>query len=216
MGQLPKRFDATVRTWLVVPCLIVAVAPASFLFRRGRDTAEERYEAFDQILSLNESIYEAAAMLKPHWQRRWHARHEIELPPRFDPRNFTHPAAENAAKSLRFGSRLLHQNRWASQVQPLFAEIDHRAWSNMRSTLAHSSVTLVAIQDQYGDALRTDESGWVDGAVEQLHQTRRYLSRANHSDEPEVVSQTTFRTVYVAVQLSTQILDRMRQDAAES
>lgn len=196
--------------------LLLMLMPSSFLFRRGRDSIEERYEAFDQIFELADAIYSSAAMMKPHWQRRWEARHEQYLPPRFDPEHYTHPTAEPAAKGMRFGSALLHQNRWSSKVRPLFEEVDHRAWANMRSTLAHSSVTLVAIQDEYRDALRSDESNWIDSAIEQLDDTRRYLRHASHSDDPEVVSRTTFRTVYTAVQLSTQLLDRMRQDAAES
>lgn len=202
---------------LAIAAAMLVSPPALLRFFRSEPEDENRQEAFSTIFEITSIALQTAAELKPEWTQQWHERTERDLPPKYQPDQFIHPDAVDAAYDTRYGYALLQRNRWRSKIEPLFATVDHDSWSRVRATVERLSPALINARERYWDSLRIDERSWIDRAVEGLDDARYMLRQADRREIPqsELVSETTFRLIYVTVQLSETMLDRLREDAAE-
>lgn len=180
-----------------------------------KPSRDERYEAYTELFATLASLYQLAAGLKQEWIQQWEYRREVELPPKYRPENFEHPGGRNAAYDLKFATKLLQQNRWKSKVQPLFETVDKSAWIQLRNALHEISPTLLGIKDVYVEYLGPAEIEWINNAVEQFDQVRHDLRISERDEAPSsrVVADTTYGTVYTAMQLSDRLVEHLRQEA---
>lgn len=203
-------------THFIVALHLPAVAAhGSTVFFRRKPRQDPRQDAYAELFAAVAQVYEQTARLKPHWRAQWECRREAELPPKHQPQNLPSPLAVEAAYDLKAGRALLYHNRWRSQTQPLFAELDRAAWMALRGEVLQFPVLMMHIRDQHLDHLRADELDWLDRAVETFDQARYQLRQAERDDAAEalLVANTAFTALYAATSLSTRLIDRLRYES---
>lgn len=188
-----------------------------FLFRRERKPDKFRDEALDELFAVLRAMYATAATLKGEWISQWEQRDNVALPPKYQPDKYLYPGAVEAAIDAKFARALLYQNRWRSQIDPLFEDFDANTWSQVRAAIERSSQALLVVREVHQDALRSDEASWIDRAVEGIDKARYTLRQAERHEMPvhELIAATTFQTLYSALQLSETMLDGLRREALE-
>jgi hypothetical protein len=179
--------------------------------RRARPT---RADAFAELFSTLATLYHSAANMKPEWQENWERRRDLRLPPKYE---IDSPMATEAAQDMRFATHLLQRYRWKSVVMPLFEVFDPVAWEHFRSTASEVSATLIAVADMHFELLTEDERDWIMSAVEQFDDATRRRALADRSETPvaRVIAEGTYLPIYVAIQLSDRLLERMRFEAGK-
>lgn len=205
-------------TWLVFARILPVWPPAGLhLFRRSRRDDNRRNEALDELFEALRTIFATAATLKVEWVEQWEERATAELPPKYWPSQYRYPGAIDAAYDAKFVRALLYQNRWRSQIEPLFGDYDPDAWSRVRATIERSSSALLAVREAHWDILRDEESSWIDRAIEHLDEARYTLRSAERQEiaAHELISTTTFQTLYSTLQLCESMLDGLRREAIE-
>jgi hypothetical protein len=195
--------------------LLPVMPNSAVLFFRRKPKQDPRQDAYADLFAAIAQIYEQVAHLKPHWTDSWVRRHEVELPPKHLPENLPNALAVDAAYDLKLGRALLYQNRWRSQTQPLFAELDRAAWMALRGEILQFPVLIMHLRDTHLDHLRADELDWLDRAVETFDQARYQLRQAERDDvtEAQLVADTAFTALFAATTLSTRLIDRLRYEA---
>jgi hypothetical protein len=183
------------------------------LFRRRRIRAT-REDAFADVFGTLAALYESAAGMKPEWQENWRTRRELRLPPKYE---FGNSLATEGAQDMRFATHLLQRYRWKSVVMPLFDTFDSDAWQRFCDTASSISMTLVYLADTHVDLLFDDERDWIMSAVEQFDDATRRRARADGSATPlsRVIAEGTYLPVYIGIQLSDRLLERMRYEAGK-
>jgi hypothetical protein len=197
---------------MMIGVATLMIASSTQLFRRDRDRPQ-RAEAFRDLFNALGCLYEAAAQLKPEWRELWRDRHSGDLPPRFQ---FEDAIATDASYDLRFATTLLRRYRWKSVVQPLFETIDEPSWSRFSAAAGRVSPSLLAVvDDQRG--LRQDELDWINTAVEQFDEAtrRRHHASRDGLDRPRQIAEGTYQPLYIAIQLSDRLIERLRYDAGQ-
>lgn len=195
---------------LALPLALAPLALAApLLFRRG--TKPTREDAFQDLFDSLSNVYAQVAGLKDGWQADWRARAEAPLPPKYD---FDNASASAAAADMRFGVALLQRNRWKSLVEPLFAELDPTRWERFVAGVRPTAAMLLDIEERRAELLQADERDWVEAAIEQFDEAARRINRA---DQPahQRVAETAYGYVYVAIQLSDRLIERLRFEAAQ-
>lgn len=194
--------------------LLVLLGGAPLFFRR-KPRQDPRQDAYAELFAAVAQIYEQTARLKPHWRAQWERRREAELPPKYQPENLSNPIAVDAAYDLKVGRALLYQNRWRSQTQPLFSELDRAAWMALRGEVLQFPVLLMHLRDLHLDHMRADELDWLDRAVETFDQARYQLRQAERDDgsEAQLVADTAFSALFAATNLSARLIERLRYEA---
>lgn len=194
----------------LIPFLVVN---STFLFRRKRSQSA-RSDAHREFFDAIETLLESSAGLRPEWHAQWRDRRQQELPPKYDTQD---ELIINAVHDMRFATALLRRYRWKSVVQPLFNEIDEPAFSRFSATASDISTTLLAIVDQYTDRLREDEIDWINTAVEQFDEATRRRRRVSDGETPRAqqVAEGTYQPIYIAIQLSDRLIERLRYDEAQ-
>jgi hypothetical protein len=200
---------------LALQLVALATLVGSALFFRRKGKQDPRAEAYRELFAILTELYESAARLKPLWVARWERRREEELPPKHQPENLPNPLAVEAAYDLKFGRALLYQNRWRSQTQPLFDDLDRGAWMMLRAEIIQLPIGLMQLRDSYADHLRADELDWLDRAVEAFDQARYQLRQAERDDatDAQLVADAAFTALYATTTLSTRLIDRLRYEA---
>lgn len=185
------------------------------LFFRRKPKHDPRQDAYAELFAAIAQLYERIAHLKPRWTDSWVHRHEVELPPKHQPANLRNTLAVEAAFDLKLGRALLYQNRWRSQTQPLFDELDRSAWMTLRGEILQFPVLIMHLRDTHLDHLRADELDWLDRAVETIDQARYQLRQAERDEasEAQLVADTAFTALYAATSLSTRLIDRLRYES---
>jgi hypothetical protein len=198
---------------IILHLIVVSVTCGPWLLRRGRNKPT-RSDAFGELFKALASVYESASAMKPEWHARWRERDGDSVPSKYD---FGNALAVSAARDMRYAIVLLQRNRWKSVVQPLFAEYDREAWSNFVSVSANISVTLLTIGEEYIDLLFEDERDWIESAVEQFDEASRYRTMSARAEMPmeRLIAEATYLPVYIAIQLSDRLLDRLRFEAGK-
>ena len=193
-----------------VPLLL---STSSLFFRRDR-SRPARADAYRDLFATLATLYESAARLRPDWRDRWRDRREHELPPKYE---FGDEIARDAAYDVRYATSLLQRYRWKSIVQPLFDEIDDPAWSRFSATASEVSPALLDIADRHVSLLREDEVDWINTAVEQFDEATRRRRRSAASDIPrsQQIAEGAYQPVYIAIQLSDRLIDRLRFEASQ-
>jgi hypothetical protein len=206
-----NRFLGRQRT--VIGASIMLVSSSSLFFRRDR-TRPARADAYQDLFATLATLYEAAARLRPEWRDRWRDRRDHDLPPKYE---FGDEIARDAAYDVRYATSLLQRYRWKSIVQPLFDEIDDPSWSRFAATASEVSPTLLAIADRHIGALREDENDWINTTVEQLDEASRRRRRSAGADTPrsQQIAEGTYQPIYIAIQLSERLIERLRFEASQ-
>jgi hypothetical protein len=199
--------------WLLrVVALLTLRQP--LLFRRSK-ARPSRQDAFADIFSTVAALFERAAQLKPEWEENWNHRREVVLPPKY---HFGNDLALRAAQDMRYATHLLQRNRWKSLVMPLFESCDADAWAAFTQTSDAISSSLLAITERYVDLLFDDERDWIDSAVEQFDDAtrRRAITTPNDVPEHRRIAEGTYLPIYIGIQLSDRLLERMRFEAGHT
>jgi hypothetical protein len=206
-----NRFLGRQRT--VIGASIMLVSSSSLFFRRDR-TRPARADAYQDLFATIATLYEAAARLRPEWRDHWRDRRNHDLPPKYD---FGDEIARDAAYDVRYATALLQRYRWKSVVQPLFDEIDDPSWSRFAATASEVSPTLLAIADRHIGVLREDENDWINTAVEQLDEATRRRRRSASADTPRAqqIAEGAYQPIYIAIQLSERLIERLRFEASQ-
>ena len=206
-----------VRAHVLLLILLLALR-GRFLFRREKKPDANRIAALDELFESLRYIVATAAMLKSDWESEWQTRDDVTLPPKFQQDKYLYPRASEAAQDAKYTRALLYQNRWNSQIDPLFETFDPDTWTQVRATIERSSAALVNIREAHWDAFRADEVSWINRAVEGLDEARYVLRNAERQDlQPhEVISGATYQTLYAVLQLSETMLDGLRREAEKS
>jgi hypothetical protein len=199
---------------LIVHLLAVLLLSTPALFRRTKQKIT-REDAFRDLFVVLQSLFEHAAHMKPRWQQEWQERDADGLPDKYC---FGNALATDAAIDMRFASRLLHRNRWKSVVEPLFDEVDERAWNAFQDTADRLALALLNVSDSHIDRLLGDERDWVDAAVEQFDDATRRRRQSKQTDSPMSlqVAEGVYLPVYVAIQLADRLIERMRYEAEQA
>lgn len=199
------RFTLGLGTWLLSSSIL--------LFRRDRNRPL-RSDAYKDLFAALATLYEAAARLRPEWRDHWRDRRNGELPPKYE---FGDEVAIDAAHDVRFATLLLQRYRWKSVVQPLFEEIDDPAWARFSATASEVSPTLLAVSDLHTERLREDEIDWINTAVEQFDEAsrRRRMSANNDTPRSQQIAEGAYQPIYIAIQLSDRLIDRLRFEASQ-
>ncbi|MEZ4570333.1 MAG: hypothetical protein R2849_08390 [Thermomicrobiales bacterium] len=197
--------------------MIIQTTAGRFLFRREKKPDQNRVEAFDELFNVIQTIVETATLLKPGWTEAWEARTDADLPPKYRADQYLYPNAVPAAYDAKFTRALLYQNRWNSQIEPLFETYDPNAWTRVRATLERSSAALLGVREAHWNAFHAEEASWIDRAVEGIDEARYVLRNAERDDTPhhEIVASSTFQTLYSLLQLSESMLDGLRREAQD-
>ncbi len=195
----------------------VAMLPARFLFRREKRSSRERDAAADDLFEAIRMFVATTATLKPEWSAAWDERADADLPPKYQPDQYLYPRATQAAIDAKFARSLLYQNRWNSQIKPLFDTYEAETWSQVRATIERWPATLLTVRETHLAAFHAEEVSWIDRAVEGLDEARYHLRNAEQADTPthEVIASSTFQALYSAMQLSETMLDGLRREAQE-
>lgn len=198
---------------LILHLIIVAVLPGAALLRRGRNKPT-RHDAFSDLFGALAALYESAARMKPEWQENWRHRDTAMLPQKY---GFGNVLAESAARDMRYAIFLLQRYRWKSVVQPLFDEYDEDAWENLVAVASSMSMTLIAIGEDHIDLLYDDERDWIQNAIEQFDDAMRYRTISARTETPmsRVIAEGTYLPVYIAIQLSDRLIERLRYEAGK-
>ena len=185
------------------------------LFFRRKPKQDPRSEVYREMFAVLAELYESAARLKPLWIARWERRLQEELPPKHQPRNLPNPMAVEAAYDLKFGRAMLYQNRWRSQTQPLFEDLDRNAWMTLRAEIIQLPIALMQLRDSYQEYLRADELDWIDRAVETFDEARYQLRQAerDNASDAQLVADAAFTALYACTTLSTRLIERLRYEA---
>lgn len=186
---------------------------SSLIFRRNR-TQPARQDAYRDFFSALETLYEAAARLRPEWRDLWRNRRSHELPPKYE---LSDEIVIQAVHDMRFATMLLQRYRWKSVAQPLFEAIDDPAWLRFSATASEVSPTLLALSDRYAGSLHQDEADWINVAVEQFDEATRRRRRSASNDIPrsQQIAQGTYQPLYIAIQLSDRLIERLRFEASQ-
>jgi hypothetical protein len=194
-----------------IPVLMMTT-PA--LFRRNRQRTS-RDDAFRDLFTLIQALFERASHLKPAWHAEWQERDDSELPEKY---SFGSVTATEAAVDLRYATRLLHRNRWKSVVQPLFDEVNEQAWIAFQETADRLSYALVDASDTHYDRLLGDERDWITAAVEQFDDAtrRRRQNQQSNVSLATQVAEGVYLPLYIAIQLSDRLIERMRYEAEQA
>ncbi len=192
---------------------MILVSQAPLLFRRDRNR-QRRVDAFRDLFAALAALYESVARLRPEWRDNWRDRRNDELPPKYE---FGDDVAVDAAYDVRFATSLLQRYRWKSVVRPLFDDIEEPSWRSFSSAASQISPALLAIADTYADKLREDEIDWINTAVEQLDEASRRRRRASDSGTPrsQQIAEGAYQPIYIAIQLSERLIERLRYEAAD-
>jgi hypothetical protein len=192
--------------------LLVATQPR-LLFRRG-GSKPTRDTAFQDLFDALDTLYESAAQLKPEWQTQWSDRTGSQLPPKYE---FGNPTATTAAHAMRFATALLQRHRWRSQVQPLFESYDESAWARVQRAAGDLGHVLAATAENHADRLTAEERDWIEAAIEQFDEAtrRRRLAARDNSPAHQRVAEGTYQALYLAVQLSDRLIERLRFEASQ-
>ncbi|HYI15442.1 MAG TPA: hypothetical protein VEX37_08625 [Thermomicrobiales bacterium] len=206
-----NRFPGPQRLVLATGLLQVWSSP--LFFRRDR-SRPARADAYRDLFATLATLYESAARLRPDWRDRWRDRRDHELPPKYE---FGDEIARDAAYDVRYATALLQRYRWKSVVQPLFDEIDDQAWSRFAATASEMSPTLLALTDRNVGLLREDEADWINTAVEQFDEASRRRRRSSASETPRAqqITEGTYQPIYIAIQLSERLIERLRFEASQ-
>ncbi len=198
---------------LILTTSVLLIRTSTLIFRRDR-SRPARAEAYRDLFATLATLYEAAARLRPDWRDRWRDRRDHELPPKYE---FGDEIARDAAYDVRYATSLLQRYRWKSVVQPLFVEIDDPAWSRFAATASEVSPALLAIADRNQGMLREDEIDWINAAVEQFDEASRRRRRSAASDVPRAqqIAEGAYQPVYISIQLSERLIDRLRFEATQ-
>jgi len=201
----------THRISLAVAALIFSCS--SLLFRRDRK-GSARADAYRDLFSALETLYEAAARLRPEWRDLWRARRTHELPPKYE---FADEMTLDAIHDMRFATMLLQRYRWRSVAQPLFDTIDDPAWLRFSATASEVSPSLLALSDRHTERLRQDEIDWINTAVEQFDEASRRRRVAANADTPRAqqIAEGAYQPLYIAIQLSDRLIERLRFEASQ-
>ena len=198
---------------LVLAASMLLVSSSTLFFRRDR-SRPARGDAYQDLFATLATLYEAAARLRPDWRDRWRDRRDDELPPKYE---FGDEIAKEAAYDVRYATALLQRYRWKSVVQPLFDEIDDPAWSRFAASASEVSPTLLAIADRHAGILREDELDWINTAVEQFDEATRRRRRSASSGTPRAqqIAEGAYQPLYIAIQLSERLIERLRFEASQ-
>jgi len=200
---------------LVLSISLVAASTLPGFFRRDRDRIKTgRTDAYRDLFATLAMLYEAAARLRPDWRDRWRERRDGPIPPKYE---FGNEIAADAAYDVRYATALLQRYRWKSVVQPLFDEIDEPSWSRFASAASEVSPALLALADQHESFLRDDELDWINVAVEQFDEATRRRRRSTTSGDPRArqIAEGAYQPIYIAIQLSERLIERLRFEATE-
>ncbi len=192
---------------------LLLVWSSTLFFRRDR-SRPARADVHRDLFATLATLYEAAARLRPDWRDSWRDRRDHDLPPKYE---FGDEIARDAAYDVRYATALLQRYRWKSVVQPLFDEIDDPAWSRFAATASEMSPTLLAIADRNAGLLREDEVDWLNTAVEQFDEASRRRRRSSASETPRAqqIAEGTYQPIYIAIQLSERLIERLRFEASQ-
>lgn len=191
--------------------MAIALASATLLLRRSR-RGPTREDVFIELFRTLALLYESASRMKPDWHAAWLKRDAMALPPKYE---IGSVLVASAARDMRHATILLQRNRWKSVVEPLFAEYDFDAWDAFTSVSSMIASTLLDIGDRHADLLLNDERDWIQSAVEQFDEAVRLRRMSVSSGAPStrVVAEGAYLPVYVAIQLSDRLIDRLRFEA---
>jgi hypothetical protein len=192
---------------------MVVVNQSRLLFRRGSGKPT-RDDAFQDLFEALDTLYQSAAQLKPDWRTQWSNRSAGQLPPKYD---FGNPTATAAAQAMRFATALLQRHRWRSQVQPLFESYDESAWARVQRAASDLAPVLAATAENHVDRLTGEERDWIEAAIEQLDEAtrRRRLAERDNSPAHQRVAEGTYQALYLAIQLSDRLIERLRFEASQ-
>lgn len=192
---------------------IMLVSQSTLFFRRDRNRPV-RADAYRDLFAALAMLYESVARLRPEWRDMWRDRQIDALPPKYD---FNDEIAADAARDVRFATRLLQRYRWKSVVQPLFNEIDEPSWLRFSAAASEVSPALLAVADVHGERLREDEIDWIYAAVEQFDEAsrRRRRSEAEDAARSTRIAEGVYQPVYIAIQLSERLIERLRFEASQ-
>jgi hypothetical protein len=195
----------------------VLAVPGRFLFRREKKSSEGRDAAMDEVFDALRRVIASASTLKPEWIEAWERRSETELPPKYRADQYLYPGAVDAAVDAKYTRGLLYQNRWNSQMFPLFENFDPETWTQVRATIERASAVLASIREAHFDAFSAEEVSWLRRAIEGIEVARGHLREAERTEKPahEVVAVSTFQALYSVLQLSETMLDGLRREARE-
>lgn len=199
---------------IIAHVTVVALAHSLNLFRRKRSSIT-REDAFRDVFDALGTLYESASQMKPEWSTEWGQRRQDSLPQKYDIGN---GLAIDSAQDMRFAIRLLQRYRWKSVVSPLFEVVDDAAWSTFQNVAATISYTLASLSETHIERFYQDEQDWLVGAIEQFDEAKRHQSKSERDNLPvsQRVAEGVYEPVYAAIHLSDRLLERMRQEAAES
>ncbi len=199
--------------FLLIP--VMSMTRDLFLFRRKKQVAASREEAFLNLFAALAAIYESAAGLKPIWIEQWRARSLRELPEKYA---IDDEIVTGAAHDMRFAVALLQRNRWKSVVQPLFDTVDRTAWQQFQDAAATISAALIDLNELHADLLMADEQDWITTAIEEFDDATRRRRMAERDDVPlyRRVAEGTYQPVYIAIQLSDRLIERRRNELLEA
>ncbi len=187
---------------------------SSLLFRRDRKGLAARADAYRDLFSALETLYEAAALLRPEWRDIWRERRTNELPPKYE---FADEMTIDAIHDMRFATMLLQRYRWRSVARPLFETIDDPAWLRFSANSSEVSPSLLALADRHTERLRQDEIDWINTAVEQFDEASRRRRVAANADTPRAqqIAEGAYQPLYIAIQLSDRLIERLRFEASQ-
>ena len=191
--------------------------PGRFLFRREKKDVRVRHAALGEIFETIRQFISTVTTLKPEWVDAWDARAGADLPPKYQPDQYIYPNATTAAYDTKFARGLLYQNRWNSQINPLFLEFDQDTWAQVRALIERSSMNLLGLREAHYEVLRAEEVSWIGRAVEGIDEAS-YQIRTSERDESEVhevIASSTFQALYSMLQLSESMLDGLRREAQD-
>ena len=191
--------------------------PGRFLFRREKKDVQARNAALDEIFETIRNFIATSATLKPEWVEGWEERSDIELPPKYQPAQYIYPNAVDAAYDAKYARGLLYQNRWNSQINPLFTTYDPDTWAQVRALIERSSNTFLVLRERHIALLRAEEASWLIRAVEGIDDASLQIRTGEKRETPvhEVVASSTFQALYSVLQLSETMLDGLRREAQE-
>jgi hypothetical protein len=191
----------------------LAIPQSASFFRRDRQRPT-RADAYRDLFSALEVLFETAARLRPEWRELWRDRRTQPLPPKYES---VDEMTTNAAHDLRYATWLLQRYRWKSVVKPLFEDIDEPAWSRFAATASDISPSLLALSDTHLERLREEEIDWINTTVEQFDEATRRRRRLTDTDAPrsQQVAEGVYQPIYIAIQLSDRLIERLRYEAAQ-
>ncbi|HEX5164681.1 MAG TPA: hypothetical protein VFV93_04735 [Thermomicrobiales bacterium] len=199
--------------WTALRIAAFVVPQATLFFRRDRNRPT-RADAYRDLFSSLESLYESAARLRPEWRDLWRDRRTQPLPPKYESGD---EMTTNAVHDMRYATWLLQRYRWKSVVKPLFEDIDEPAWSRFSATASDISPSLLALSDAHLERLREDEIDWINTAVEQFDEATRRRRRLTDTDAPRAqqVAEGVYQPIYIAIHLSDRLIERLRYEASQ-